>query len=127
MNKEINTIKDLMNDKELASSIIEDLKDFDETETVTYEIWAIGYDEDGDITDSELFIDSFDNPDDAIKYARSLRFVDIADLDAETLAGFFDESKHVTYISIEVETVVEVPEEDYTENIGTIFTKELYK
>ena len=116
----------MKNELNTVYNFTEEIEDFNALDA-TYEIWAIGYDEDGDITDSELFIDSFDNPDDAIKYARSLRFVDIADLDAETLAGFFDESKHVTYISIEVETVVEVPEEDYTENIGTIFTKELYK
>ena len=116
MKNELNTVYNFTEE-------IEDINALD----ATYEIWAIGYDEDGDITDSELFIDSFDNPDDAIKAARAISLTDIIDLDAESSAGFFDEHKRVTYVSIEVETVVEVPEDDYVENIGTIFTKELYR
>lgn len=119
--KEINTIKDLMNDEELTQYVTEDLEDFEEDAAVTYEIWAIGYDANGKVTDAELFLGEFTDPDKAIEKAKSLTFSDVIQLAADEDCVIPDEP--VAYLSIEVETVVE--DDDSTMNVGTIFKFEL--
>lgn len=123
MKKEINTVKDLMENEELAQYITEDLEDFEESAPVTYEIWAIGYDANDKVTDAELFLGEFTDPDKAIEKAKSLTFSDVIQLAAEEDCKIPDEP--VAYLSIEVETVVE-DEDESTMNIGTIFKVELW-
>ena len=48
------TINEMMKNPELLVDITEDLEDFDETTEVVYEVWALGYDENDEITDAEL-------------------------------------------------------------------------
>lgn len=122
MKKEINTVKDLMENEELSQFVTEDLEDFEEDAVVTYEVWAIGYDEDCAITDTDLYLGEFIDPDRAIEVAKNLTFSDIIQLAAEEDNVVPDET--VAYISIEVETVVADDEGD-SMNVGTIYKKEL--
>lgn len=122
--KEINTVKALVEDKDLSKYITEDLEDFDETEVVTYEIWAIGYDVDGNITDTDMLIDAFSDPDAAVEKAKTITAADIIHQAAEE----YDGSELVTdvaYVSIEVETVL-TDGEDGTMNVGTIYKRDLW-
>ena len=64
-------------------------------ESTTYQVWVLGYDENGDITDFEVLVNECK--------------------DAERM---IDEIK---YIEILGETVVNF--EDYTENVETLFSK----
>jgi hypothetical protein len=119
--KEIKTVKNLMNDEELMSYVTEDLEDFEEDTPVTYEVWAIGYDANDKITDAELFLGEFTDPDKAIEKVKSLTFSDVIQLAADEDCTIPDEP--VAYLSIEVETVI--ADYDGTMNVGTIFRKEL--
>lgn len=107
--------------KNIVDSLIED-EDLPKDTKVNFEVWAIGYDEDGTITDSEMFIAEFKDPDEAINYAKNLTLSDIIQKAAEEPVNFEDEYAKVEWLSIEVETVIE-DEDDSTANIETIYTK----
>jgi hypothetical protein len=77
----------------------------------------IGYDCDGEITDTELLLGTFENPDDAVQFAAILTWADIK-AEADGAEEFIKTSD---MISIEVETVID--DEDGTINVGTIFAK----
>lgn len=121
--KEINTVRDLMNDEELSSYVTEDLEDFDDTAVVTYAIWAIGYDADSCITDTEMYLGEFVDPDLAVEKAKALTLADIIHLAAEEDDS--EPNEDVAYVTIEVETVVD-DEEEGSMNVGTIFKKDIW-
>lgn len=121
--KEINTVRDLMNDEELSSYVTEDLEDFDDTAVVTYAIWAIGYDADSCITDTEMYLGEFVDPDLAVEKAKALTLADIIHLAAEDDDS--EPNEDVAYVTIEVETVVD-DEEEGSMNVGTIFKKDIW-
>ncbi len=123
MKKETNTVKDLMDNEDIMKHITEDLDDFANDAVVTYEVWAIGYDEHGAITDTDMYITESEDPDAAIEKAKSLTLADIIHQASEEDDGT-EPMTDVTYISIEVETVVD-DEEEGTMNIGTIYKREL--
>jgi hypothetical protein len=106
------TVKDLIENEEVLKYGIEDLEDFDLDANVVYEIWAIGYDADGDLTDKEFLIDEFNDPDEAIKKAEQADISEIA-----------RQHTNVAYFSIEVETVV--ISDDETANAGTIYYRQV--
>jgi hypothetical protein len=109
--------------KNIIDSLIED-EDLPEDTKASFEVWAIGYDADGTITDSEMFIEEFEDPDEAINYAKNLTLSDIIQKAAEEPVDFEDGYSNVECISVEVETVVDdVDEEEGTMNIGSIYTK----
>lgn len=85
-------------------------------EAYTYEVWAMGYNADGDITDAELLLGTFEDPDAAVQYASIITFADIRKLDKTD--EFFRTSD---LIHVEVETVVE--DEEGSANVGTVFNK----
>jgi hypothetical protein len=114
MNKEINTVKDLLANEELLQYIIEDIEDLPEDTEVTYEVWAIGYDSDDTMTDKEVLIGTFTDPDKAVNCAEQLVLADIKS------------TADVSYWSIEVETVINDDENDYTMNVGTVYQRELW-
>ena len=122
--KEINTVRDLMNDEELSSYVTEDLEDFDDTAVVTYAVWAIGYDADSCITDTEMYLGEFVDPDRAVEKAKALTLADIIHLAAEKDDGS-EPNEDVAYVTIEVETVVD-DEEEGSMNVGTIFRKDIW-
>ena len=119
------TIKDIMNNDELLNSITEDIEDFDENTAVTYEVWAIGYDADKNITDAEMLIGEFDNPEVAVEKAKNLSLADIVQQASEEHDGS-EPTADVAYISIEVETVIADEADDDLMNIGTIYQRELW-
>ena len=102
---------------ETVKEILANLEDFD-AKAASYEVWAIGYDCDGEITDTELLLGTFENPDDAVQFAAILTWADIK-AEADGAEEFIKTSD---MISIEVETVVD-DGEDGTMNVGTIFAK----
>lgn len=122
--KEVLTLKEVMENKDLAKFIAEDLDEIPEDAEVTYELWAIGYNADGAVTDTEMFIAEFKDPDAAIEFAKKLTMADIVHQAAEEHDGSTP-ADNVTYISLEVETVVD-EDEDGTMNIGTIYKRELW-
>lgn len=122
--REINTVQDLMTDEELSSYVTEDLEDFDDTAVVTYAVWAIGYDADSCITDTEMYLGEFADPDLAVEKAKALTLADIIHLASEEDDGS-EPNEDVAYVTIEVETVVD-DEEEGSMNVGTIFKKDLW-
>lgn len=120
----MSTVKDLMNNEELVRDITEDLEDFADDASVTYEVWTMGYNDNDMITDTEMFVASFVDPDEAVKCAKNLTLADIVqqasieDNDKELLVN-------ISYISVEVETVV-TNDDEGSMNIGTIYKKEIY-
>lgn len=122
--KEISTVKELVEDKDLMKCIVEDLEDFDENSPVTYAVWAIGYTADSEITDTDMFIGEFIDPDRAIEKAKALTVADIVYQAAEENDGS-EPANDVAYVSIEVETVVD-DEEEGTMNVGTIYKRDLW-
>lgn len=101
---------------------IEELEDFDANEEVTYLVCALGYDEDDEPTDCEVYLKEFEDPAEAIAYAKT---VDLATI----LQYGVEQSQTITetaYFNLEVETVVECEDpEDGTENIDTIWETQI--
>lgn len=122
--KEVTTIKTLSEDKDLMKYVTEDLEDFNEETPVTYEVWAIGYTTDNKITDTDMLIGEFTDPDQAVEKAKTVTLADIVHQAADEYDGS-EPADDVAYISIEVETVVD-DEEEGTMNVGTIYKRELW-
>lgn len=97
----------------------DDLDELDDTinSTTTYEVWAVGIDNFGNVTNFEVLLGSFEDPEDAKTFAWT---VDKNLIKTKTSKEF---PTNLKQINIEVETVVDGG--DYTENIGTIFRIEL--
>lgn len=111
-----NNVVNLVTD-ETVKEILASLDDFD-AKDASYEVWAIGYDSNGEITDTELLLGTFENPDDAVQYAAILTWTDIKN----EVDGAEEFIKTSDMLSIEVETVID-DGEDGTMNVGTIFAK----
>ena len=88
------------------------LDDFD-AKDATYQVWILGYDKNENITDFEVMLNESKDAESMVEYAKNY----VEEERYETIA-FPDEVK---YIEVLVETVVEL--EDYTENVGTLFSK----
>ena len=76
-----------------------------------YQVWVLGYDKEGYITDYEALLGEYDDPELAIKCAKE------AVLDGCSLLQVTDD---VANLLVQVETVVEV-EDGELANVGTIF------
>jgi hypothetical protein len=88
-----------------------------ELEQPKYEVWALGYFHD-QITDTEVLLKSFDNPDEAVCYSELVNKQDILRIANKKSV------KDVDMFRIEVETVV-MTEDGLYENAGTIHYTEL--
>jgi hypothetical protein len=116
-------VKELLTNKELMDSIVEDIEDFPEDSEVTYEVWALGYTEGGESTEEDVLVDVFldaeADPAKAVACAKNVTLDQLKDI--------LDRApkSETAYFSIEVETVVEDPEDEGTMNIGTIYQREL--
>lgn len=115
-------LKELINNKKFVNALVKELDVVPEDAPVEYEVWAIGYDSDDCITDAEMLIGTFDNPDAAIAAAENLTLADIVHQAADEYDG--STPADVAYISIEVETVFEDEEGDVL-NAGTIYRREI--
>ena len=114
------TVKDIY-DNEIYD--FEELEGLDDNIPIVYEVWAIGRDSEGAITDSEMLIDKFDNPEKAVAYAKALTLADIIFKAAESKEAY-TVNDDVASITVEVETVVEG--EDGVMNVGTIYHNEVF-
>ena len=101
---------------------LEELDDFDPNEEVTYLVCALGYDENDECTDCEVYLEEFEDPAEAIAYAKTV--------DLSTIIKYAVEQKQdiseTAYFNLEVETVVpfDAPDEG-TENIDTIWETQI--
>ena len=101
---------------------IEEIEDFEANEEITYLVCALGYSEDDEPTDCEVYLKEFEDPAEAIAFAKEVTL--------ETLLQYVAEQKadisETAYFSLEVETVVECEDpEDGTENIDTIWEAQI--
>jgi hypothetical protein len=106
-----------MND--IVNKLVEDMETPEDI-PISYEVWAIGYDEEDQVTDAELLLATFEDPDQAVQYARELALADVVNFAADDEC---DVTTEVYSIHIEVETVV--PDDEGNMNIGTIYKKTL--
>ena len=101
---------------------IEELEDFEANEEITYLVCALGYDEDDEPTDCEVYLKEFADPDEAIAFAKEVDLAVLLQFAAEQKADITE----TAYFSLEVETVVECEDpEDGTENIDTIWEAQI--
>ena len=101
---------------------IEELEDFEANEEVTYLVCALGYDENDDCTDCEVYIEEFEDPAEAIAFAQTVTLETIMKYAAEQKADISE----TAYFNLEVETVVECEDpEEGTENIDTIWETQI--
>jgi hypothetical protein len=103
----------------IVDKLVEDIE-IPEDVPVSYEVWAIGYDEEDQVTDAELLLATFEDPDQAVHYAKELTLADVVNFAADDEC---DVTTEVYSIHIEVETVV--PDDEGAINIGTIYKKTL--
>ena len=97
---------------------IEEIEDFEANEEITYLVCALGYNENDEPTDCEVYLKEFELPDEAIAFATNIDLIDLLQYAAEQKVDISE----TTYFSLEVETVVECEDpEDGTENIDTIW------
>lgn len=101
---------------------IEELEDFEANEEITYWVCALGYDENDEPTDCEVYLEEFELPDEAITFAKTVDLAVILQYAAEQKADIIE----TAYFNLEVETVVVCEDpEDGTENIDTIWETQI--
>lgn len=100
--------------KDKFNELLEELNldDFD-AKDATYQVWVLGYDENENITDFEVMVDESKDAESMVECATN--YVE------EERYGTMTFPDEVKYIEVLVETVVDL--EDYTENVGTLFSK----
>lgn len=98
---------------------VAEFEDFDANEEVVYLVCALGYSEDADCTDCEVYFEEFEDPAEAIAFAKTVDLEKLLQYAAEQKADISE----TAYFSLEVETVV--PTEDGTENIDTIWEMQI--
>lgn len=125
MSKEIMTLKEIMEDENLAKFIAEDIDDLPEDSEVTYEVWTTGVSETGFVDGTELLMGTYADPDEAVMVATALTVSDIVNKAAEENNGENPE-EDIECITVEVETVIPNEEGDGTMNIGTIYKRDLW-
>ena len=112
----------MLNEKFDIEELEDEFDDFDPNEEVTYLVCALGFNEDDDCTDCEVYLEEFEDPAEAIAFAKTV--------DLEKLLQYAVEQKadisETAYFSLEVETVVACEDpEDGTENIDTIWEMQI--
>jgi hypothetical protein len=101
---------------------LEELDDFDPNEEVTYLVCALGYDENDDCTDCEVYLEEFEDPAEAIVFAKTVDLEKLLQYAVEQNADISE----TAYFNLEVETVVKCEDpEDGTENIDTIWETQI--
>lgn len=113
----------MMNNEVIKENFdIEEIEDFEANEEITYLVCALGYGEDDEPTDCEVYLKEFQYPDEAITFAKEVDLTAILQYAVEQKADISD----TAYFSLEVETVVECEDpEDGTENIDTVYQRDI--
>lgn len=112
----------VINYSDFLKGLEDTLNDLPDTTDITYEVWALGYTSDNKITDTEIFLEEFDDLDKAKAYAEKLTVKEI--LEYEDAAKLVDD--RVAYFMIEVQTVVDDPDDDGTISLISTINKELW-
>ena len=99
-----------------------------------YEVWALGYDKEGQPTDIELFLGTFDNPSEAIEHAK--KFYDLECITGKPDHPDFEDLclEDGAYLEVRVEKCIEHgepeeefdPEEGWTECFDILYEATLY-
>ena len=115
----MNTINnDLIN---IDSEDISELMDNSDSCT-HYQVWAIGRDEDNNVVENtEFLLCDCDDPDTAVEYATSVTLADIIFLADHDGFEYEASVEPVSYIAVEVETVVDYDNDSV--NSGTIYRR----
>ena len=115
-------VKELFENEALMHNIVESLDDLPEDAEVIYSVWALGYDKNKEITDDEVLLSEFTDPDAAIEFADKVVLETITDI------GYGEQDPDTAYFSIEVETEVGDPDDEDggTMNIGTVYHRDLW-
>ena len=113
-----------MDINDVVNKLVADIDETPADAEVTYEVWAIGHDEEDKVTDAEMLLGTFEDPDLAVNYAKAITLADVVHMSAD---DEYEAENQVHHISIEVETVVH--DDDGTMNIGTVYRKviEIFK
>ncbi len=112
----------MMNENIKENFDIEEIEDFEANEEITYLVCALGYSEEDEPTDCEVYLGEFELPDEAIAFAKTVTLETILQYAVEQKADISE----TAYFSLEVETVVECEDpEDGTENIDTIWEAQI--
>ena len=106
------------NINDIMNKLVEDIE-IPEDVPIMYEVWALGYDEEDQPTDAELLIGTFEDPDEAVCFAKVTTAPNVFEFAEDDDYHGFDD---VYAIHIEVETVV-ANDDDGMMNIGTIYKK----
>lgn len=116
------TVKDLFENKKLMDAIVEDIVNIPNDAEVGYEVWALGYTKEDEITKDEVLVGEFTDPDVAVGYAKNVSLELISEF------GYEEPDANTAYYSIEVESVVADPDDEDggTINIGTIYKRDLW-
>ena len=112
----------MLNEKFDIEEFEDEFDDFDPNEEVTYLVCALGYNEDDDCTDCEVYLEEFEDPAEAIAFAKTVDLEKLLQYAAEQKADISE----TAYFNLEVETVVpfDAPDEG-TENIDTIWEMQI--
>lgn len=115
-------VKELFENEELMNNLVEDIEDLPEDTEVTYCVFALGYTADDDCTDDEVLLGEFTDLTEAVKCAEATTLERITEM------GYGERDEDTAYFSIEVETVVEDPEDEDggTVNLGSVYQRELW-
>lgn len=112
----------MLNENIKESFAVEEFDDFDINEEITYLVCALGYNENNECTNCEVYLKEFELPDEAVAFAKA---VDLAELLQYVAAQKADISE-TAYFSLEVESVVKYKDlEDGDENIDTIWATQI--
>lgn len=92
-------------------------------EQPVYEVWALGYTYNNSVSNVEVLLGTFSDPDEAVAFAKEITLADIVNkTECKTTVTLED----ISIITLEVETVINMPDDEFgTTNIGTIFRKSL--
>ena len=107
---------------DIVDKLVEDLETPEDV-PVAYEVWAIGFDEEDELTGTSMILNTFADPDLAVKYAKEVTLAEVVNMTAE--ADYEDLTVETQSISIEVETVVPSDDDDMNMNVGTVFKKRI--
>ena len=110
----------MLNENAKENFDLEEIEDFDANEEITYLVCALGYNENDEPTDCEVYLGEFELPDEAITFAKTVDLITILQYAAEQNVADLTET---AYFSLEVETVVAT--EDGTENIDTLWETQI--
>lgn len=84
---------------------------------IQYEVWAIGYDENSRVTDTEVLLETFDDHGKAVEYAKAITLADIIRHPKVENAPIHE----IDSLMIEVETVID--DVCGTCNVDTVYQK----